>query len=149
MSFDGKAITKIAYKGLNKPININVPKRLFLGSQLGGAVCDFNAKDASLLDDFDSLSSRNVVGYFSGEGGVVHEKQVDLSRVVDHELLVAVGHQVAGLFVGSISDRRHGKLAFETSSDSVVNTFGFAPCLLNRCISVGLMPTDGRWRAEH
>jgi len=82
------------------------------------------------------------VGDFSGEGGVVHEKEVDLSRVVDHEFLVAVGHQVAGLFVGSISDRGHGELAFETSSDSVVNTFGFAPCLLDRCVSVGLMPNE-------
>lgn len=39
-----------------------------------------------------------------GEGLVVHEEEVDITGVVDKEGLVAGGHHVAGLLVGTIAN---------------------------------------------
>jgi hypothetical protein len=36
----------------------------------------------------------------------VHEEEVDVAGVVDDERLVATGHEVAGLLVGSVTDLR-------------------------------------------
>lgn len=46
-------------------------------------------------------------GVLGGEGLVVHEEEVDIAGVVDDESLVAAGHQVAGLLVGSVTDLRN------------------------------------------
>jgi hypothetical protein len=35
---------------------------------------------------------------------VVHEKELQISQVIDDESLVAGGHHVAGLLVGAIAD---------------------------------------------
>jgi hypothetical protein len=37
-------------------------------------------------------------------GEVVHEEEVDVARVLDEEGLVAGGHQMAGLLVGTVTD---------------------------------------------
>ena len=39
-----------------------------------------------------------------GEGLVVHEEEVDVTGVVDEEGLVAGGHHVAGLLVGTVAN---------------------------------------------
>ena len=45
---------------------------------------------------------REVV--LSGVGAVVHEEEVELADVVDEESLVAGGHHVAGLLVGTVAN---------------------------------------------
>jgi hypothetical protein len=41
-----------------------------------------------------------------GEGLVVHEEEVDISDIVDKESLMAGGHHMAGLLVGTETDLR-------------------------------------------
>lgn len=87
----------------------------------------------------------------SGVGAVVHEQKLNVPGVVDEEGLVARGHHVLGLLVGTVSDlsitshisirvrlsvnifsvgesyRGHRKVALEASTDAVVDTLGLAP----------------------
>lgn len=56
-----------------------------------------NARQSSPLR-FDGL---NVL---SGESLVVHQEELDVTDVADEESLVAGGHHVAGLLVGTVSD---------------------------------------------
>lgn len=54
------------------------------------------------------------------DGGVlvvVHQQELELGKVVDEELLVAGREQVAGLFVGTVTDLGHGELALETTTN--------------------------------
>jgi hypothetical protein len=44
------------------------------------------------------------VNELCGEGLVVHEEEVDVTGVVDEEGLVAGGHHVAGLLVGTVAN---------------------------------------------
>jgi hypothetical protein len=46
---------------------------------------------------------------------------------VDEESLVAGGHHVLGLLVGSVADRGHGNVRLEASADAVVDTLRLAP----------------------
>jgi hypothetical protein len=39
---------------------------------------------------------------------VVHKKKLDITLVVDEELLVATRKNVTGLLVGTVTDRGHG-----------------------------------------
>ena len=57
-----------------------------------------------------------------GEGGVVHEEKVELADVVDEESLVAGGHHVAGLLVGTVAD-----LLYACQSLRLVSSFHSAP----------------------
>jgi len=67
------------------------------------------------------------VGNLCGESLVVHEEEVDVSDVVDEESLVARGHHMAGLLVGAITDRWHGSLSLESSSEGIINTLWLSP----------------------
>lgn len=100
----------------------------------------------------------------------MHEEELDLVGVVDEEALVAVGHDVTGLLVGSVSDVGHGELALEersaggrlsgrtacmgggggqratnlkTTANAVINTLGLAPCLLKPSVAVTLVAPVG------
>lgn len=77
----------------------------------------------------------------SSKGGVVHQEKVDLIGIVDHEFLESVGHQMSGLFVGTVTDRGHRELSFETTTNSVIDTLWFSPCCLHRLVSVALVTT--------
>ena len=81
----------------------------------------------------------------------MHQEELDVLRVVDEEGLVAGGHHVAGLLVGSITDLGpvlsgqssgftgeksaseswwetvHADNTLEAATDTVVNTLGLAP----------------------
>lgn len=57
------------------------------------------------------------------EGLVVHEEEFDIAGVVDEESLVAGGHHMSGLLVGSETDRRHNHLLkLEQPSHDVIST---------------------------
>ena len=60
-------------------------------------------------------------------GGSDGGEEPALRTVVDDESLVAGGHHVAGLLVGTVTDGGHGHLALETATNAVVNTLGLAP----------------------
>ena len=48
--------------------------------------------------------SSSPVDILSGVGTVVHEQKLNVPGVVDEEGLVARGHHVLGLLVGTVSD---------------------------------------------
>jgi len=50
------------------------------------------------------MTRKGVGNILCGVGLVVHEEKVELGSVVDEESLVAGGHHVAGLLVGSVTD---------------------------------------------
>lgn len=58
---------------------------------------------------------------------------------MDEELLVPAREDMAGLLVRAEPDARHRELALEAATDTVVNTLGLAPCLLDAVVAVGLV----------
>jgi hypothetical protein len=102
-----------------RPSKIHAPLRL--GLDAGLVVGDLDTNLLRAGDDVDALAGGNGVGDLGGEGSVVHEEEVDVVNcvllvavlvagalrgrtVADNEGLVAGGHQVAGLLVGSVTD---------------------------------------------
>lgn len=57
----------------------------------------------------------------------MHEEKVELADVVDEESLVAGGHHVTGLLVGSVTDLGHDGLALEATAHGIVDTLGLSP----------------------
>ena len=49
------------------------------------------------LQNLNPLPAADIVCNLGGKALVVHEEEVDLTDVVDHQLLQAVGEEVAGL----------------------------------------------------
>ena len=78
----------------------------------------------------------------SSEGAVVHEEELNVLGVLDEESLVAGGHHVAGLLVGTVTDGGHGHLALETATNAVVNTLGLAPRGANALEPVRLVTVE-------
>ena len=78
----------------------------------------------------------------SSEGAVVHEEELDVLGVVDEESLVAGGHHVAGLLVGTVTDGGHGHLSLEAATDGIINTLGLAPRLTNAHKAVRLVTLE-------
>lgn len=106
-------------------VKIHTPLRLSLDASL--SVGDLDTDLLGAGKDVDTLSCRYRVRDLCGEGGVVHEEEVNIGDIVDEESLVAAGHQVAGFAVGAVSDLGHSSLALEASADTVVDTLGLAP----------------------
>lgn len=57
----------------------------------------------------------------------MHEEELDVLGVVDEESLVAGGHHVTGLLVGTVTDGGHSNNTLETATNAVVNSLGLAP----------------------
>jgi hypothetical protein len=56
----------------------------------------------SAISNVQNIASR--LDILSSEGAVVHQEELDVLGVVDEESLVAGGHHVTGLLVGSVTD---------------------------------------------
>jgi hypothetical protein len=85
---------------------------------------------------------REVV--LSGVGAVVHEEKVELADVVDEESLVAGGHHVAGLLVGTVTDLGHDGLSLEATAHGIVNTLGLSPAGVYAHEAVRLVAGEAR-----
>jgi hypothetical protein len=72
----------------------------------------------------------------------VHEEELDVLGVVDEESLVAGGHHVAGLLVGTVTDGRHSHLSLEAATDSIVNSLRLAPRLTDTLETVRLVTVE-------
>lgn len=88
-----------------------------LGAELGGGVGDLDTKDLGARDDLNALLGRDTVGDGGGVLARVHEEELEVADVVDENLLVAGGDEVAGLVVGSVTNLGHGGLALEATAD--------------------------------
>lgn len=74
---------------------------------------------------------------------VVHEEELDVTDVGDHEAAVAVGHEVTGLLVGTVTDLGHANGAAETTTHSRVDTLGLTPRLADTVVSVRVVALEG------
>lgn len=81
-------------------------------------------------NNLKTLTGADIVGNLGGEHLVLHHEHVELGSVVDGDLAEAIGHQVTGDGVGTVTDLGHGGLAGEATTDTVINTLGLAPALL-------------------
>lgn len=59
--------------------------------------------DLSLLNDSDTLAGGNTVSDFGSVTLVVHQEELDVTFVVDEELLESRRKNVTGLLVGSVT----------------------------------------------
>ena len=82
------------------------------------------------LNDVTALLGGHSVGDLGGVDAVLHHQHLQLLDVVDEELLEARGHHMTGTLGGSITDVGHQVLALEAPADTIVNTLGLAPVLL-------------------
>lgn len=82
------------------------------------------------------------MGDLCGEGLVVHEEKLDVGCVVDEESLVSGWHHVAGLLVGTETNRWHNHLSLETSSDTVINTLRLSPACVDTFVGIALMSVE-------
>jgi len=80
----------------------------------------------------------------SGVGAVVHKEKVELADVVDEESLVAGGHHVAGLLVGTVTDLGHDGLSLEATAHGIVNTLGLSPAGVYAHEAVRLVAGEAR-----
>lgn len=87
---------------------------------------------------------RSAVGgnVLSSVGAVVHEEELDVLGVVDEESLVAGGHHVAGLLVGTETDGGHGHLSLEAATDGIIDSLGLAPRGANAHKTVRLVTVE-------
>jgi hypothetical protein len=96
----------------------------------------------------ESLCGSSLGGWrevvLSGVGAVVHEEKVELADVVDEESLVAGGHHVAGLLVGTVTDLGHDGLSLEATAHGIVNTLGLSPAGVYAHEAVRLVAGEAR-----
>jgi len=87
------------------------------------------------------------VSDFAAEGTVVHEEDVEILGVVNHELLEAVGQEELGGVVGAVADLGHLLVASKSASHSVVNAWvGAAVPLGLLQLSASLPPYKSDWK---
>lgn len=114
-----------------------------LSTNAGVGVGDLDPESLSLLEDVNALLGRDVVGDLGSIRAVVHEEELDVTDVGDHEAAVAVGHEMTGLLVGTVTDLGHADSAAETTADSTVYTLGLAPRLTDTVVSVRVVALEG------
>lgn len=113
-----------------------------LSTNAGVGVGDLDTKSLGLLEDVDALLGRDVVGDLGSVDTVVHEEELDVTDVGDHKAAVAVGHQVTGLLVGTVTDLGHAHSAAESAADGAVDTLGLAPRLADTVVSVRVVALE-------
>lgn len=91
------------------------------------------------LDNGNAITSADVMGDLGGAFLGLHQKGLQFGNVIDDNLSTTVRHQELGELARTVADLWHGKLALETSANTVINTFGFTPVFLNSGIAVRLM----------
>lgn len=72
----------------------------------------------------------------------LEDEDLELSKVGDKESLVAGGHEVASLLVGTVTDLGHTDGTAETTAHSTVNTLGLAPGVSNALIAVRVVTLE-------
>ena len=112
---------------------------LLLCSNFASSIGDLHSDLLSSLHNLGSLLGTHVVGDLSAESSVVHQQNIQILDVVNHELLETVGKVVFGGVVRSVTDSGHILVASESSPHSVVDTSGSSPALgQSAAVEVGL-----------
>ena len=116
---------------------------VFLATEPSKPVGDNNIQLRSSLDNGLPLLGGDVVSNLCAVSPVVHHQQLEVTRVVNNELLESIGEIVTGLLVGSVTHIGHQRDTFELSSDPRVNTLWPPPAFLKRKRRQGITM---RWR---
>jgi len=58
---------------------------------------------------------------------IVHHEHIELSNIIHNDRLEAIGVDVTGGLVTTVSNARHGESSLESTSDATIDTLGFTP----------------------
>jgi len=72
----------------------------------------------------------------------VHEEEINVTKVVDEEGLVAGWRQMAGFLVGAISNLWHSSLTLEPSANTIINTLWLSPTGVDTFETIALMAIE-------
>jgi hypothetical protein len=100
---------------------------IFLRSQFGVGVSDTNSKLFGPLNNLLANPRRNGMCDGGSIGSVVHHEHFQLLYIVDDNLLESVWTDISGLFIRTITDTRHRNGTLKTTTNTSINTLGFAP----------------------
>lgn len=123
-------------------VEIKVERLCLLSTDTGVGVGDLDAEGLGLLENVDALLGRDVVGNLGSVDTVVHEEKLDVTDVRDYKTAVSVGHEVAGLLVGTVANLGHANGAAETTTNSRVDTLRLTPRLADTVVSVGVVALE-------
>lgn len=111
-------------------------------SQTSITVGQLDAQLLGLLDDFDAFTSTHIMGNFSSVRLGLHNEHFQVFKIIDENLSQAVWQDMLGGFARTITNLRHRQLSLETTSDSIINTLGLSPSLLNGLVTVRLVSLE-------
>lgn len=98
--------------------------------ELGVTVCHKDGQLASSLNKIAPLLRRNSSGDLSAVTLVGHHQHFQLLHVGDGHLTESILQHVTGFLVRSVTAVRHEVLTLEATTNSVVDTLGLTPFLL-------------------
>jgi hypothetical protein len=93
-------------------------------------VCNADSQLLCTFADQLTLLSADGMSNLGTVNAVLHHQNFQLADVVDDELLEAIREHMTGLSGRAITDVWHQVLSLEATSDTIVNTLGFTPVLL-------------------
>jgi len=112
---------------------------VFFGAETGSSIRQL---DVQLLGTFNNeLASLGAdsMSNLSTEVLVLHEQEVEFLCVVNQDLLVTIWQDMSSVFCVAESDAGHDTLTFESSSDTVVDSFRASPGSSDTNVAVALM----------
>ena len=96
-------------------------------------VHDLDVQLLGSLNDGFSLARGDVVSDDGGDGGVVHQQELELIDVVDDERVEAGAQHGSGGLVVAIADSGHQERVFVAAANLVIDTTGLSPRGLIKC----------------
>lgn len=111
-------------------------------SQTGSTVGQLDVELLGTLNNLNTVASTHAVGDLGRVAANMHNEHLQITKVVDDNLSETIRHDMLGGLARTITNLGHRKLALETASDAVVNTFGLSPCLLDGLVTVRLMSLE-------
>ena len=90
-------------------------------------VHDLDVQLLGSLNDGFSLARGDVVSDDSGDGGVVHQQELELIDVVDDERVEAGAQHGSGGLVVAVADSGHQERVFVAAANLVIDTTGLSP----------------------
>lgn len=115
---------------------------VLFGAEPCVGICHPDGKLLSTFDECLALLGGHAMCNLSTVPPVHHHQHLQFPHVVNENFAEAVGQDVLGLLVASITDVGHQVLALEAPPHPVVNTFRFPPVGLQLHISVTLVADE-------
>jgi hypothetical protein len=114
----------------------------FSNNETSSGVGDLDVEFLGAFDNDNAVFSRDVVSNFSSKDTVLHHEHFEFRNVTNDNFAETRGEHVFGSLGRSITDAGHGSLTRETTTNTVINTLGLAPRLLDRLEAIRLMTLE-------